>query len=463
MTNSTSSRFALTTVVSIAFVCAAFPVYAQHGGGGHGGGGFGGGGGSHGGGGGFHGGGSSHGGGSGGHGSSTARMGGGSFRSMPSTPPPAGAGSNARPSGSGYRPGGAPPYANERGAAPPSGASANARPDGNWHSFGGSVASHVPVVSSPEVRGSGNTGSGWQVFGGNRSAGTGAVARSFSGQGGDVWETTPATRNIVPAARALSTMRGSFGNAVSGARLGSTMRPQPSVKQPFGARSNFVPGSMTSSPRWNNGLWRFRDRDRFGLRGFHGGWGCWNCGFGFDWWPGWGFGWPSLGSWNSWGDPWWWDGPGPGYYGYPGNYNVYNYNYGGAYDNSPSSPAPAENYSSTDQNAPARQPLPDTNAADNGEKSAAAVLLYLKDGTTYSAQDYWLTGGKLHFTLDNGVESWVEIDQLDMQRTVDENAKRGVQFTLKPGPAGSDPAPDAKGSAPNGTAGSDAPATDPTN
>jgi hypothetical protein len=34
-----------------------------------------------------------------------------------------------------------------------------------------------------------------------------------------------------------------------------------------------------------------------------------------------------------------------------------------------------------------------------------------------------------------GGESSVDMDQVDMQRTIDENAKRGVRFTLKPKPA----------------------------
>jgi hypothetical protein len=245
---------------------------------------------------------------------------------------------------------------------------------------------------------------------------------------------------------------------------------------PFIARSTFGAGMNTGFQPWNNGSWWFRNRFGFPFRGFGACWNCglgfsscwncgfgfgacwncgfgfrtcWNCGFGFGgfgWWPGWGFGWPSLSFWNNWGDPWWWDTPGPGYFGYASNYNVYNYN--GTYDNSSTSAVPAESHPNTDQNAPSLQPSPD--AAASGDKFAGAVVLYLKDGTVYRAKDYWLSGGKLHFTVDNGVESWVEIDRLDMQRTVDENTRRGLQFILKPGPAGSSPLPDANGPSPNG-------------
>jgi hypothetical protein len=38
-------------------------------------------------------------------------------------------------------------------------------------------------------------------------------------------------------------------------------------------------------------------------------------------------------------------------------------------------------------------------------------------------------------------ENMVDMDQVDLQRTVDENAKRGVRFSLKPKPNNSNPAP----------------------
>ena len=61
-------------------------------------------------------------------------------------------------------------------------------------------------------------------------------------------------------------------------------------------------------------------------------------------------------------------------------------------------------------------------------------MLYLKDGTTYVVSDYWLTESKLHFVTDNGVENAIDVDQLDLQRTVDHNASHGVSFTLQPAP-----------------------------
>jgi hypothetical protein len=69
-------------------------------------------------------------------------------------------------------------------------------------------------------------------------------------------------------------------------------------------------------------------------------------------------------------------------------------------------------------------------------------LLYLKDGTMYPASDYWLADGQLHYTVNYGGESTIDMAQVDLQRTVDENAKRGVRFTLKSSPNAAPPAPD---------------------
>jgi hypothetical protein len=54
---------------------------------------------------------------------------------------------------------------------------------------------------------------------------------------------------------------------------------------------------------------------------------------------------------------------------------------------------------------------------------------------------YWLDAGKLHYITNYGGESLIDITQLDLQRTVDENAQRGGSFTLRP--AAAVPAPDA--------------------
>jgi hypothetical protein len=64
------------------------------------------------------------------------------------------------------------------------------------------------------------------------------------------------------------------------------------------------------------------------------------------------------------------------------------------------------------------------------------VLLYLKDGTSFAVSDYWLADGKLHYVTSYGGDNAVDESRVDLQRTVNENAARGVDFTLKPQAAG---------------------------
>jgi hypothetical protein len=68
----------------------------------------------------------------------------------------------------------------------------------------------------------------------------------------------------------------------------------------------------------------------------------------------------------------------------------------------------------------------------NVAATTPTVLIYLNDGTTYVASDYWLADGKLHYNVSYAGENSVDMNQVDLQRTVNENAKRGVRFSLKP-------------------------------
>jgi hypothetical protein len=67
-------------------------------------------------------------------------------------------------------------------------------------------------------------------------------------------------------------------------------------------------------------------------------------------------------------------------------------------------------------------------------ESTPTILLYMRDGTVLPASDYWVADNRLHYRVDYGGESTIDIDQLDLQRTVDENAKRNIRFALKPQP-----------------------------
>ena len=418
--------FKLTLAVTALFMCSSIPAFGGRGGGGHGGGGGG-----------------SHGGGGGGFrgGSSSASRGGGSYsRPAPSAPSRTGGASYERPGGNEYRSSNGAVNEGARGATSsfaPRGAA-----DGQWHSFGGSNAAGRSVTSGSGSGASGGAEGGWHVSSGNRTASSGV--RSFSGQGNEVWENAPAARNVVSSSRTLSSVRSSFANSTaansglrSSASLSATSRsaivPALGNRIATGLPDSVGIGAFRGAPLFGNSLNRFG----FGFRG-----GCWRCGFGFGFglWPGWGFGF--------W-DPFYWDSlswgwPGYGYYGYPA---AYPYGYGPSYDDgssysAPPDFAPNDSYSGTDPNsasvAPMQQDPQQPASAANG---AVPVVLFLKDGSVYSVRDYWVSGGQLHYVLLNGREGAFDADQLDMQRTVDENARSGVQFTLKPSPDGFAPAP----------------------
>ncbi|MGC2727285.1 MAG: hypothetical protein WA224_25220, partial [Candidatus Acidiferrales bacterium] len=148
-----------------------------------------------------------------------------------------------------------------------------------------------------------------------------------------------------------------------------------------------------------------------------------------------------------WGGGLWWGGFYPcdpfwgcygyGYGGYGGGYGFYGGSFGGDYS--------AElSYNSPDDAGSSQEPNPTLFAAPAGEGEQAAgetsqqpfVILYLKDGSSYAVSDYWLSGGKLHYVTSYGGENVIDESQLDLQRTVNENATRGVDFTLRPEPAG---------------------------
>jgi hypothetical protein len=175
---------------------------------------------------------------------------------------------------------------------------------------------------------------------------------------------------------------------------------------------------------------------------------------------GWGFGlgWGLGFGWGGWWNPWW----GPSYAWYPpyayspywdwpGSYPSYDNGpydppYGGPYNAPAAAPendndstyGPYSNngYTNAEPGTPLAVESEDNNPVTaNVAISAPTVLVYLKDGTMLVANDYWLDGGQFHYTVKYGGESQIALDQVDVQKSVDENAKRGVKFMLKARPA----------------------------
>jgi hypothetical protein len=199
---------------------------------------------------------------------------------------------------------------------------------------------------------------------------------------------------------------------------------------------------------------QLRGSNRFGSPFNRFGGGCWNCGFGFGRFGGWGFGWPWLGFglWDPfWVDPWWgWSAPGYGYYASPDS-NVYGYpDSGYSYQNDNSNPPQEqENQEPLDGNwVTPNGPSP--SAAQNSANLAVPVLIFMKSGAVYTVRDYWITDEELYYVLMNGVQHSVDLQQVDLPRTNTENAKSGVKFIFKSEPSVTTPAqPDSQPGSPN--------------
>jgi hypothetical protein len=144
-------------------------------------------------------------------------------------------------------------------------------------------------------------------------------------------------------------------------------------------------------------------------------------------------------------------GYGFGGYGYGGGAGYYGVAAGGSGDqgwtdessegssNVTSPDNPSSYVVSANGSADAQMPGSDaapTQPADAASQQPTYVLLYLKDGSSFAVSDYWLTGGKLHYITSYGGENSIDESQVDLQRTVNENATRGVTVILRTRPAG---------------------------
>lgn len=174
---------------------------------------------------------------------------------------------------------------------------------------------------------------------------------------------------------------------------------------------------------------------------FPGFWGGPFFGFGFG--PAWGLGWDQC-------DPGW----GWGYSSFCGPDN-YTYGYYGPDAYLPAPPPPGEyepEYPQPGQEGAYLYEAPPSEipGTSNEEQDHFAVLIYLKDGTLYLVSNYWLSGGELHYTLGDGSEYGIDINEVDLQKTVDMNAKRGINFTLRNSPdPDQPPVPDQAAPPPN--------------
>lgn len=442
-----SSLRSITLIFAAAAILALAPspAFAQHGGGG----GFGGGGGHAGGGGGFGGGGHSGGGGGGYHGGGGGHASGG------------GGGGYHTEGGSGGSSGGG--YQSAHG-------SANSNGGGHWWSglFGGHHSNNNAAASRESSAGAGANS---QASLAAQRAFANAVARDNLAVHNTWQEPPPDFRGPGANTSFAAGMPAPRGNSLTNARpfsppgrtapvarnFGNSLAPRGAVAAPPAPRGHL-------GPRFIGYPYYYYPPYFFGGLGFglYGGFGYgFGCG-GF--WGGWG---NCYGGWG--GAPFW-----GGFGAYDGidGYGYYDSNYGdtqsspnyqvfsGGADSGPDNSMPPDNnYGDngnpgvTYQNSPQDNGMSADQSSEVGAGSTSGeneqpFVLYLKDGTSYAVTRYWVAGGKLHYVTTYGGENSIPIENVNVQKTVDENAALGHPFTLTPAPPPSQGPPPSMDNAP---------------
>ena len=67
------------------------------------------------------------------------------------------------------------------------------------------------------------------------------------------------------------------------------------------------------------------------------------------------------------------------------------------------------------------------------------TMLVLKEGIAFGVIDDWVEDGKLGYVTTYGRENTIDLDRLDLDKTVKLNSSRGIPFVLREGPPASTP------------------------
>jgi hypothetical protein len=70
-------------------------------------------------------------------------------------------------------------------------------------------------------------------------------------------------------------------------------------------------------------------------------------------------------------------------------------------------------------------------SVDKAKSEQPVTLLQLRDGSMYGLVDYWVEDGQLHYTTTYGGQDSLGLDRIDLEKTVQLNAERGIQFVLR--------------------------------
>jgi hypothetical protein len=307
-----------------------------------------------------------------------------------------------------------------------SGGSGHASTGSSHTSSGGSHPTTANAGGNPANPNGG--GHWWNPFHGNNGnseakSGTNIGAKGTSdgtarfAAGNNVWQDPPVTNTRATA---------NYYAAASRSAASSTAKP---VRNTFAndpratgiSEGRFRLHPILNYPYYPLGFYPFGYGFGFG---FGYGFGCdplWGCppgfGYGFGYGAGFGYGGGDL-----------------GYYSGAPDYSGSDLSFNAA---TPSSSP--EDMGSPEGNAGDWQDAPADNPQQNNARPQPYVVLILRDGSSYAVSDYWLAGGKLHYVTSYGGENSIDANQLDLQRTVNENALRGVTFTLRPAPAANAP------------------------
>jgi hypothetical protein len=68
---------------------------------------------------------------------------------------------------------------------------------------------------------------------------------------------------------------------------------------------------------------------------------------------------------------------------------------------------------------------------DEAKSEQPVTLLQLRNGSMYGLVYYWVEDGQLHYTTTYGGRDCLELDRIDLEKTIQLNAERGIRFVLR--------------------------------